>query len=353
MKAVKMLILVLLVALLPFQMALAKERKSIDSYEFHDEGIDQHWAYEESENLLYADVMEGFVGDDGRMFIKLNEYITRAQFVKILVNALGLVSDGSGKNFSDVKQDMWYADSIRIASDLGIIDGNDGYFYPENFITRAEITKILVLAFDKSVPFSNEGGKAFADIDHDNWADTFIQKASSVNIVSGYGDSFYPNLWATRAEAFVMLNRALQKEQSDLPEDTELTAVLKDYITSEHMLVETNQFAGIADLKEEYGTGFYQAGGGDPKPFDWFYPAVEEAEINIQIDDENMQFKVIEKSNRFAEVQVTGITVSVQATIPSQPELNQDFTTQMDNGEYHLKKDPTNGKWKIYNYQDR
>lgn len=352
MKAVRTLFLVLLVALLPFQMALAKEEKTLASYEFHDEGIYEHWAYEDLEDLLYADVVEGFE-DDGQMYVNPDEHITRAQFVKIIVAALGLSSEGSGKMFSDVKQGEWYTDAIRVTSDLGLIDGYGGQFYPNAPITRAEMTKILVLGFENTVFFPSESGKVFADVDHENWADEFIRKASSVNIVNGNGESFHPNQFATRAEAFAMLHRALKLEQSDMPEDADLTAVLSEYITRENKLVETNQFAELPALDEEFGTGFYQAGGGDPKPFDWFYPAVEEAEITIQINDENMRFDVLEKSNRFAKVKVTGITVSIKAKIPSQPELNENFTTQMDKGVYLLKKDPANGQWKIYNYQER
>ncbi len=353
MKTVKRLFLVLLVALLPFQIALAEEEKSINFYEFHDEGIYKHWAYAEMENLLYAGVMDGFANADGRMYVKPDEPITRAQFVQMIVTALGLSNEGMTKKFSDVKQDEWYADAISIAASAGFVDGHNGLFYPNHPITRAEITKMLVLAFEKTVPFPGTSVKVFADVDHENWAEEFIRKASSVNIVNGYGISFSPYKFATRAEAFVMLHRAFKLEQSSLPEDSDLIAVLKEYITRENKLVETNQLAELSALKGEYGTGFYQAGGGDPKPFDWFYPAVDEAEITIQIEDENLEFKILEKSDRFAKVQVSGLAVSVQAKIPSQPELNEDFTSQMDNGVYHLKKDSLSGKWKIYNYQDR
>ncbi|WP_071392976.1 S-layer homology domain-containing protein [Bacillus tuaregi] len=353
MKTIKLLLLVLFVALLPYQMALAGEMKTVSDYKFSDEGFNDHWASEEMENLLYADVVEGSTGHGGLLYVNPDEHITRAQFVRTIVAALGLSSDGLGKSFLDVEKGEWYGDSIRIASDLGLVDGDKGYFYPHAPITRAEITKIIVLAFENTTVFSSDSGKTFKDVTQDNWANRFIQMASSAHIINGYGDSFSPNQFATRAEAFVMLQRALQQELSELPEDADLTNVLQNYITREHTLVETNRFAEIADLDKEYGTGFYQSGGGDPKPFDWFYPAVEEAEITIEINDEDMQFKVLEKANRFAKVQVSGISVTIDAKLPSQPELNQNFTTQMDNGVYHLKKDSLTGKWKIYNYQDR
>ena len=343
----------MLVALLPFQIALAEEEKTINFYEFHDEGINKHWAYEEMEDLFYAGVMDGFADADGRIYVKPDELITRAQFVKLIVTALGLSNEGMTKTFSDVKQDEWYADAISIAASAGLVEGHNGLFYPNHPITRAEITKILVLAFEKTVPFPSTSVKVFADVDHENWAEEYIRKASSVSIVNGHGSIFSPNQFATRAEAFVMLHRALKLEQSSLPKDADLTALLRDYITRENRLVETNRFSELPALDAEYGTGFYGAGGGDPKPFDWFYPAVDEAEITIQMDDENLEFKVLEKSNTLAKVQVSGIIVSVQAKIPSQPELNEDFTSSMDNGIYYLKKNSLSGKWKIYNYQDR
>ena len=58
------------------------------------------------------------------MYVRPDQNITSAQFVKMIVSALDLKSDGPGKTFKDVKSSQWYSEPIRIASDLGIIHGN-------------------------------------------------------------------------------------------------------------------------------------------------------------------------------------------------------------------------------------
>ncbi|WP_338450055.1 S-layer homology domain-containing protein [Niallia oryzisoli] len=344
MKAVKILLLVLLFVFIPLQSAFAAGTKTLDSYIPMDEVFYDHWANEEMTDLINADIIDGYVDDENNMYVKPNDSITRAQFVKIIVSALGLTSDGPGTTFSDVKQNHWYTDSIRIASDLGIISGNNGQFYPNNNITRAEITKIIVKSFEKTVDFQNTNSKAFTDVDSKNWAYEYISKASSANIVNGNGSQFNPTKNATRAEAMVMIHRALQKEQSALPNDADLTAFLTDHITRENALAETNSFAELAALYNEHGTGYYLVEG--LLTTEWLSPQEEGMEYTVQIDDENLNLNVLQKSNRFATVEATGMIMSI---VIKSPDFNMDARENMD-GIYNLKKDPISGEWKIYNY---
>ncbi len=144
MKAIKMLVLLLLLTLFPLQSVLAAGEKTWDSYFPRADFFYEHWAYEEVSDLIYADIIDGYVDSDGFMYVRPNENITRAQFVKIIVSALDLTSEGPGKTFKDVKSTKWYSEPIRIASDLGIIHGNtNNQFLPDQPITRAEITKSL------------------------------------------------------------------------------------------------------------------------------------------------------------------------------------------------------------------
>ena len=114
---------------------------------------------------MFADIVDGYVGSDGFTYVRPDQNITRAQFVKIIVSGLNLKSDGPGKTFKDVKPKQWYSEPIRIASDLGIIHGNTkNQFLPDQHITRAEITKIIVLAFEKTIDFSKGKGKSFTDV---------------------------------------------------------------------------------------------------------------------------------------------------------------------------------------------
>jgi hypothetical protein len=345
MKAAKTLFLVLLLALIPFQSAFAAE-KSVDLYVPMDDEFYDHWAFEEMTDLINADIIEGYVDEYDNMFVKPNDQITRAQFVKMIVSALGLTSNGAGKTFADVKSSDWFYESVRITSGLGIVNGKDAnHFSPYDQITRAEMTKMIVLSFEKSVPFPNTNGKVFKDVPKQSWAYEFINKASSVQIVNGNGDYFSPANHATRAEAMVMIHRALQKEQSNLPKDAELTSFLKDHITRENALSETNDSEGLSALYKENATGYFRAEG--LMLTDGLLPETEEdIEFTIDVDDSNLTLDILQVSNRFATVEASGMTVSV---VIKSPDFNMDFKEEMS-GVYQLKKDLISNEWKIYNY---
>lgn len=53
--------------------------------------------------FYYADIIDGYADSDGFMYVRPDQDITRAQFVKIIVSALNLKTDGPGKTFKDVK----------------------------------------------------------------------------------------------------------------------------------------------------------------------------------------------------------------------------------------------------------
>lgn len=67
-----------------------------------------------------------------------DEGMTRAEFAKIVVGALGLTPKAND-SFSDVAASAWYAPSVGTASEYGIITGvGGGKFNPNGSITRQE-----------------------------------------------------------------------------------------------------------------------------------------------------------------------------------------------------------------------
>ncbi len=85
--------------------------------------------------------------DDGRNFYPKKK-TTRAEFVQIIVTALGLMQKGAGKAlFSDVAKEDEYYDTVTIAYEYGIISGyGDGSFAPDKEITREEAMAMMVRA---------------------------------------------------------------------------------------------------------------------------------------------------------------------------------------------------------------
>lgn len=69
---------------------------------------------------------------------------TRAQFCKIMVEALGYDKDEYAGNFTDVKADNWFAPYVQAAVEEGLFTGYpDGTFKPDRTITREEIAAVV------------------------------------------------------------------------------------------------------------------------------------------------------------------------------------------------------------------
>ncbi|PFA66805.1 hypothetical protein CN378_12975 [Bacillus sp. AFS015802] len=343
MKALKMLIcLGLALIAMPLQSALAAGGKTIDHYIPMD--IDEdHWAWEEINDFVNADIIEGYMDEDMNMYVKPGDNVTRAQFTKILVKALSLETSGTPKSFKDVKPSAWYYDYVNTASSLGIINGKqNGTFAPDAYITRDQMTKMIVLAFEKTVKFPSMTTQKFPDVNKDYWAYDYINKAAAKEIVQGYGTSFKPLNLATRAQAIVMVRRGLAQEQSNLPDAEGVKSFLKGHILQENSLVEANAYDKLMALYEENGTGYYLT---EAREFGGIYFPAEDG-YTVEIDDTNLSLNVLSISDRFLTIEATGM---IGRFIYKSDDFNMDFTSKMD-GVYNLKLDSESGKWKIYNY---
>lgn len=340
------IILVSLFVLIPLNTTFAASPKTFDHYIPMDEGIEEHWAYGEIDNLINADIIDGFMDDENNMYVKPDNNITRAEFVKLIVTSLGLDSNGTGKTFTDVKKGAWYYEFVKIASSLGIINGKSAEkFAPDEKINRAEMTKIIVEAFENTIEFPQSSQAAFTDINN-SWAKDYIKTAAGAELVNGTGkDKFSPLGNAKRAEAIVIIHRAMQKEQTNVAEDEEITTFLNNHILKDNELTEANNFEELEKLYAQNSIGFYMVQGTEFGGVDFLLEEMD-GEFSVTIDDDNLALEVLSKSNRFANVEATGIKVSV---VFKSTEMNMDYTIDLD-GFYQLKKDNKTGSWKIYNY---
>jgi hypothetical protein len=105
--------------------------------------------------------------------------------------------------FGDI--DMWAKKDIVKLVSYGYINGyNDGSFKPYNYITRAELVKLFINIIQpnrtQSFRYSN-----FTDIE-DSWAKKEIMKCYRLGLINGANGKFNPNDYATRAEVVTMIN---------------------------------------------------------------------------------------------------------------------------------------------------
>ncbi|CAM4486937.1 hypothetical protein FHS16_004881 [Paenibacillus endophyticus] len=104
----------------------------------------------------------------------------------------------------------WAEANVLRAIELGFVTGYpDGTFRPNNLVTRAEYTAMLVRAVQLPITVNSEVTLDFTDIDliH-NWAKPYIAEAASAGVISGYEDrTFRAQNQINRAEMAVILAR--------------------------------------------------------------------------------------------------------------------------------------------------
>lgn len=170
--------------------------------------LKNHWAKKEISELIDKNIVQGY--GDGTLGLDRN--ITRAQFITMLIRALGSEVKKYDGSFSDVSSESWYADYMETAYSEGWIQGDGENSYPERNITREEITKILVSAFEQKYgEISTASENSFTDSDTVSlWAQTFVNKAVEAGLINGMGNGeFQPKQSAKREQAMVLIYRLL------------------------------------------------------------------------------------------------------------------------------------------------
>ncbi len=165
-----------------------------------------HWAYK-AVNALYE---KGIVSGKGVQAFMPEDYVTRAEFLKMLVLAGKLDIVKAQQNFVDVKENDWFFDYVNTACALNIVTGDDlGKFNPNEKITRQDMAVMICRMLGKT----NEKGdlSAFSDSDTiSEYAKTSVGVLSGMGIVNGMGDgTFAPFSNATRAQASQMIYNIL------------------------------------------------------------------------------------------------------------------------------------------------
>lgn len=352
MKAVRIfLALFLTVGLCSATPAFAAE-KTIDLYYLDD--VDYtHGAYEELERFLYADILDGYketgvYEEDGEIYeytsilLKPENTITRAQFTKILVNAMNLTKGDIEKSFPDVQPSNWYYEYVQIASSRGIITGKvDGTFKPNDKITRAQMAVMIYRAFKPTVDFSSTG-KTFKDVLTHNFAYEAIVKTSGVGIIKGYGDIFKPNDFAKRSHAVLMIDRALHQEPGTVEEENTVLQIVNRNVTEELLYTENQNFEALEALYRETTIGYQLAYSLDSLGILNDPEMVGESMLMKQVGEHSSS--IVSLNNRFAEVKVDNLNVQVSV---SEPGMSFEMTIDLS-GTAYLKK-TEDGSWKIYN----
>ncbi|OZI10752.1 hypothetical protein CEW92_15085 [Bacillaceae bacterium SAS-127] len=170
--------------------------------------VSDFWAYKEIQFIADKGYINGY--KDGSF--QPNKVVTRAHAAKLLANALNydhkLIKDST--NFKDVAPDNEFLPYIRFLKQKGVLSGfKDGTFRPNDELTRAQLAKLLSIAFE----LKGHSPKPFKDVSKNYWAAPYINALAANGITVGNSNgTFGPNQKVTRAQAAVFLYRTVKLE---------------------------------------------------------------------------------------------------------------------------------------------
>ena len=188
-----------------------------------------YWAHDSIDYIANLEIATGY--EDGSYRPKTS--ITRAQAAKLLAKALKLnLSTEYSPKFEDVSKNHSAYNEIAKLTELGIFQ-NKTFFYPNEYLTRGQMSKIMAEGFNIVVDDINK--HKFRDVSKDYWAYHYIHTIAEVNIASGVdANHFDPTGAVTRAHMAAFIQGALEFKKIEIKHQVIYDYVTKKYIFSKN-----------------------------------------------------------------------------------------------------------------------
>lgn len=168
-----------------------------------------HWAKDYINQLASSGYIKGYT--DGKF--KPDNTMTKAEFTRVLIAALGsAAADQTTNSFSDIKN-HWAKSSINEAVKLGIlvVSEDPNGFCPDEGIMRSQAAAMLVRALDKNPDSSPVSFKDKSTIDKSMYKG-YIKTASDLGLISGFPNgNFEPFTSMTRAQVCTVMVKFLNQ----------------------------------------------------------------------------------------------------------------------------------------------
>ena len=175
---------------------------TISAASFSDTG--SHWSNQYVDYMAKKAIIAGY--GDGTF--KPDNKVSRAEFIKMLVETFGLTAVGPFV-YNDVKETDWFYPYIGKAAAQGFLIPGSNYLDPNGQLTRAEAAAMLVRYLDLPADMT-VATNYYPDYNTiSSIYRTYVLQATAAGLFKGYEDgAFRPNNTLTRAEAMTILYRA-------------------------------------------------------------------------------------------------------------------------------------------------
>lgn len=205
------------------------------SFQVNDLAEDSYH-YDDIHNLLEREIVKGFQDSTYRPHAP----VTRGQVASILANVLEVdLENIKEPGFSDVATTNRFYAPIAALTEKGILTGfSDGTFGPNETLTRAQMAKMLVLAFNLDVDWKFGKEHGFTDLDQEDKLSDYIQTLVNYDITKGVtATTYHPNRVVTRGQLASFIARsekaiAASSVSGEIQEITGNTLVLSTGIYS-------------------------------------------------------------------------------------------------------------------------
>lgn len=169
--------------------------------------IKGHWAEEDINILVSQHIINGY--EDGTFLP--DQSVTRAEFTKMVISAFNIPAVSGVSPFADVAADAWYAPAVAAAAQNGLVYGDGDYFLPNDLITRQDAATILYRAAEYAgITLSGDNYTDFLDSGEiSDYAEEPVNNMASSGILLGSDGYFRPLSFTTRAETAAMLVRMM------------------------------------------------------------------------------------------------------------------------------------------------
>lgn len=162
----------------------------------------EFWAYKDINQLRDRQIILGYEDNT----FKPHSSIRRDHVMVLLSKAIELPAILEADDFVDVQVTYRYYLEIKKAQLAGLVTGDLGKFNPQQNLTRAQMAKVLVLAFG----LKKKGEHSFVDVSVNHWANDYISILYSNGITIGDNGKYSPESPVTRAHFAAFLVRSFE-----------------------------------------------------------------------------------------------------------------------------------------------